>query len=147
MPPITRPCQTRNPEWWETGNDGNRLALMLCRICTGCPDNDPRPTGVIRSEVAYGDDSKPRGQCACGYPAEAPIPDPAKNPRIRAGHTIVQPCRRCQLPGIERYREAIIRWRDRGDSYTTIAKRIAFSPDHVSMKYREWTADREAVAA
>lgn len=138
MPATTRPCMTRDPQWWDTGNDGNRLAIMLCRICRGCPDNDPRPCGVIRGGVAYGDDSHPRVLCPCGYPAEA---------WNKNGRDSVQLCRRCQLPDMERYREVIIRWRGRGDTYKSIGLRIAFSADHVSRKYREWTDDREAVPA
>ena len=132
MSTAVRLCRTRNPEWWDTGNDGNRLALALCRLCSGCPDNDPRPCGVIRGAVAYGDDRQPRTLCTCGYPAEA---------WNKNGRDAVQLCRRCQLPTMDRYREAIIRWRDRGDTYRTIGSRIAFSPDHVRAKYHEWTTD------
>jgi hypothetical protein len=139
VPAANRPCETREPEWWDTGDDGNRLALKLCAICPGCFDDDPKPYGVIRRGVPFGDDSKPRALCACGYPAENLNKVKTRNP--------VQLCRRCQLPSMEPYRAAIIRWRDRGDTYTDIARRIAFSPDHVSKKYREWTADREAVRA
>lgn len=54
MPAPKRPCVTLDPEWWDTGDDGNRLALMLCDLCPGCILNDPHPYGVIATSTANG---------------------------------------------------------------------------------------------
>lgn len=143
-PRPRRACEILPAQWWDTGDDGNRLAIMLCKQCEGCTMDDPNPCGVIRAGVPYADDAHPRALCPCGYPATARIPVAGKNSYARSS---VQLCHRCQPPGIDRYRAAIIRWRDAGEQYGVIAARIAFSPDHVSKKYREWTKDREATPA
>jgi hypothetical protein len=68
------PC-TRMPDWWETGDGGNRLALMVCGRCpfrrgTECTAGqpDPQPHGVIRAGVAYSDAGTVLAICPCGYP-------------------------------------------------------------------------------
>lgn len=89
-------CSGRPPEWWDTGDPGNRLALALCRVCpvrtgTTCQagEPDPRPAGVIRAAIAYTDR---RGVCPicdrCGYPVDD-LPD---SRRQREG------CRNCRTP-------------------------------------------------
>lgn len=64
-------CASRPAEHWDTGDDGNRLALLLCDICPArirCPQADPRPHGVIRAAVAYDDKGHALDRCHCGYP-------------------------------------------------------------------------------
>lgn len=63
-------CATRPAEWWETGDAGNRLALLLCAACPlrGC--DDPEPHGVIVNGTAYGDAGEPLAVCHCGYPVQ-----------------------------------------------------------------------------
>jgi hypothetical protein len=62
-------CHTRPPEYWDSGNAGNRLALLICGQCTGCPEGDPKPHGVIRQGVAYSDEGLPLPPCSnCGAP-------------------------------------------------------------------------------
>lgn len=62
-------CAGRPAQWWWTGDDGNRLALALCRACplrASCVD--PDPYGVIVAGVAWSDTGRPLGVCHCGYP-------------------------------------------------------------------------------
>ncbi len=61
-------CRGLDPEMWWTGDSRNRLAVLICGQCEGCPDDDPTPAGVIRRGVAYSDSGKPLPQCACGTP-------------------------------------------------------------------------------
>lgn len=70
-------CASRPADWWWTGDDGNRLALLLCGVCparagdvcmAGLPDL--RPTGVIRAGVAYGYTGQVLTLCPCGYPVD-----------------------------------------------------------------------------
>jgi hypothetical protein len=72
-------CVGKPPEWWlELGDDGNRLALALCRVCPIRRDKvcagryvipDEHPAGVIRAAVAYSDAGTPLPVCGtCGYP-------------------------------------------------------------------------------
>jgi hypothetical protein len=75
---VTRPPCTRVPDWWDTGDGGNRLALMICGVCrfrtgTACTAGqpDPQPHGVIRAGVAYNDAGTPLPLCPCGYPQTA----------------------------------------------------------------------------
>lgn len=63
-------CATRPAEWWDTGDDGNRLALALCRVCPNvvpCAAGDRKPRGVVRAGVVYGDAGE-LPLCGCGYP-------------------------------------------------------------------------------
>lgn len=68
-------CQGPPSDYWLLGDDGNRLALMLCDVCprrlgatcnAGLPD--PNPHGVIRAAVAYSEAGAPLPRCVCGYP-------------------------------------------------------------------------------
>lgn len=64
-------CASRPADWWETGDEGNRLALLLCGVCPQkqrCASTAVDEHGVIRAGVAYGDDGKPLPICRCGYP-------------------------------------------------------------------------------
>lgn len=62
-------CRTRPAEWWEFGDDGNRLALALCSVC---PErwlcDVGREYGVIRAGTAWNQAGLPAGLCDCGYP-------------------------------------------------------------------------------
>lgn len=86
---MTRPlCIGLPPEWWDTGDDGNRLALLICnqcRVADWCARRITQPDGVIVAGVAYADHNgqrRPLPVCACGYP----------NDRQRPGNPM---CRRC----------------------------------------------------
>lgn len=64
-------CMTRPPEWWDLGNDGNRLALLLCNACprvARCGEGDPKPHGVILAGIAWADSGVALPICWCGYP-------------------------------------------------------------------------------
>lgn len=64
-------CATRPAEWWETGDDGNRLAVLLCGVCPRikrCPKDVPEPAGVVVAGVAYTDAGVALPTCVCGYP-------------------------------------------------------------------------------
>lgn len=73
-------CRGRPPQWWETGDTGNRLAMTLCRHCpirALCPQLDPEPVGVVHAGVAYDDDGNPCRICECGQPIVGRTGDPA----------------------------------------------------------------------
>lgn len=66
-------CATRPGEWWETGNDGNRLAIALCRRCPlsdRCPalDGQGRAFGMVAAGQAWSDYGHPLTVCSCGQP-------------------------------------------------------------------------------
>lgn len=97
---MTALCVGKPPEHWDTGDDGNRLALALCRVCpvrngNTCDAGEPdaRPTGVIRAAVAY---NQRGGVCpicdVCGYPVDD-LPSPSRR----------QPpgCRHCRVPKVQ----------------------------------------------
>jgi hypothetical protein len=125
-------CQRQDPTWWETGDDGNRLAIMLCRLCNGCPDNDPKPHGVIRDGHAFNAAGRQLAGCPCGYPAE----HQKRTGRESAAHL----CRRCEPHDISYYRDTITRWHHDGKSWATIARLLPFSVDHIRKSYRSWQA-------
>lgn len=62
-------CRTRPADWWDFGDDGNRLALDVCSVC---PVRDRCGTGehagVIRAGVAWSDEGVEVPLCRCGYP-------------------------------------------------------------------------------
>lgn len=67
-------CLTRPADWWDTADDGARLALMLCSICPArlaCPEDGT--VGVIRGGIAYSDDGERLPLCPCGYPVPYPV--------------------------------------------------------------------------
>ena len=76
---MTALCAGRDPDWWTTGDPGNRLAVMICRRCTSCPGDDPTPHGVIRQGVAYSDTGIALPACSnCGAPNAAYLGGPAE---------------------------------------------------------------------
>ena len=88
-------CVGQPPEFWDTGNDGNRLALALCRVCPArdgedCTVGEPdrRPFGVTRGAVAYNERGGRCDLCACGYPMDE-LPDVRRH---------LTECRRCRTP-------------------------------------------------
>lgn len=142
-PTLTRRlCETRDPEWWATDDDGNRLAILLCRVCPlGCPANDPKPAGVIRGGVAYDDSGKRRMMCACGYPATGTV----RGDRPDA----VSECKRCATYEIAAYRDVIIRLRAAGKTWSQIAAGgVPYNEDHIRQNHLKWTSPtpREAAA-
>jgi hypothetical protein len=75
-------CDRRLPgwesgNWWDTGDDGNRLAVLLCAACpirARCADRlspvgPVGPVGVVCAGVAYDDTGRPAPLCGCGRPA------------------------------------------------------------------------------
>lgn len=130
-------CLDQPADWWDTGDNGNRTALDMCRTCpTGCPNNDPYPHGVIRDGIPYGNNGRPRPLCPCGYPVETDHAKPGADSR----------CRRCQTPTIANHRTQIIDMRQTGATFLQIAETVPFSADHIRQKYRDWTS-QEATAA
>jgi hypothetical protein len=66
---VSALCVRLPAQWWETGDGGNRMAIGICGRCTGCPDDDPKPHGVIRRGVAYSDAGNVVPICPnCGHP-------------------------------------------------------------------------------
>lgn len=75
-------CLNRPAEYWDSENDGARLALLICGACTGCPLDDADPYGVIRQGVAYGDTGRRLPICGdCGYPIAGYRGGPVHCPR------------------------------------------------------------------
>lgn len=86
---MTLLCAGRDPEWWTPGHEQARLAMLICSRCSGCPDNDPAPHGVIRRGVPYTDSGKPMHVCPnCGRP----------NTTYRGG--VIGLCGLCAVPDI-----------------------------------------------
>lgn len=65
-------CRTRPADWWDLGDDGNRLAMLLCqRACPvqrACEAADPNPCGVVRAGTAWHDTGDKAAICGCGRP-------------------------------------------------------------------------------
>jgi hypothetical protein len=64
-------CRTRPSDWWDLGDDGNRLAVGLCSVCpvlAACAESAGAPHGVIRAGVAYRDTGERCEVCPCGRP-------------------------------------------------------------------------------
>lgn len=98
-------CAGRPTEWWWTGDPGNRLAVTICRRCTGCPDDDPDPHGVIRRGVAYSDTGAVLPECSiCGTPNAGFTGGPAEANRCA---TCIP--RNVQIPDVRAVRHGHIR--------------------------------------
>jgi hypothetical protein len=64
--------------------------VLICGVCTGCPDNDPAPAGVIRQGVPYSDTGNALPLCpGCSYPFVG----------YRGGP--VRFCQRCAVPDVQ----------------------------------------------
>jgi hypothetical protein len=64
-------CRTRPSDWWDLGDDSNRLAMLICSVCpvrSSCQTGDEEPHGVIRAGVAYRDTGERCQVCPCGRP-------------------------------------------------------------------------------
>jgi len=84
-------CRSVPAEYFDTGDAGNSLAVRICARCTGCPDDDPEPHGVIRHGVAYSDAGKPLPPCSnCGNP----------NVTFSGGDPSTKRCANCADPQI-----------------------------------------------
>lgn len=103
-------CHGRPPEWWDVGDEGNRLARALCRVCpardgdqcdAGQPD--PHPVGVIRAGIPYSDAGDRMPLCpACRGPLHG----------YRGGGLTA--CTRCAVPDVPiPDPQQVLRWRIR----------------------------------
>lgn len=124
---MTALCVGLDPELWDVGNAGNRLALAICRRCDGCPGTDTAPHGVIRGGVAYSDTGKPLPICPqCGYPVGDYTGGPVFN------------CARCRIPAVAVPDVALVRARwmtrlfERGMTNADIAVEAGVQPRSVS---------------
>ncbi|RLK13300.1 hypothetical protein DER29_4317 [Micromonospora sp. M71_S20] len=91
-------CATRPADWWDLGDDGNRLALAICRVCpvqTACAATADREAGVIRAGIAYLERGQVAPICQCGYPDDKRL-DPRRT-------TVL--CRRCHVPNLRAWRQ------------------------------------------
>jgi hypothetical protein len=137
---TTRICETKPPEWWETGDGGNRLALLLCGACTGCPNTDPRPTGVIRDAVAYNDDGHQLILCDCGYPSNAT--EKHQREKLRKNPNYRPVCDRCKPVPVSFYREEILkRYRNKTMNAQRISYWLGVDPTNVRRLIKKWTAE------
>lgn len=120
-------CAGQDPEWWTPGHEQARLAMRICSLCTGCPDNDPAPAGVIRQGIPYADTGKRIPLCPnCGRPHTG-----------YAGGEVTL-CRLCaapdiHLPDARALRNArIAGLASRGVSDDVIAAEVAMAPASVA---------------
>lgn len=124
---MTGLCVGRPPQWWETGDDNNRLALALCRRCpirqgTHCELKvETRPTGMIVAGVAYSDRREPLQLCLCGYPKNGSRPL----------------CVRCDPP-MDYFRLTIERWMSLGHGTVKIGRWLGYHPDSVKEACQRW---------
>ena len=70
---VNAVCARRPAEWWETGDPGNRLAMLLCRNACGlldaCPGiEDGRAYGMVAAGRVWSDFGRPLRLCGCGRP-------------------------------------------------------------------------------
>jgi hypothetical protein len=90
-------CETRPPEWWETGDPGNRLAMLLCGVCPArqrCADTSTGEYGVVRAGVAYLDCGRVAPICHCGRPIAT-----------YRGRTLSGCCATCRVPTLRAWRQ------------------------------------------
>mgnify|MGYP001574485219 CR=1 FL=1 len=131
---VTRLCVGRPCDWWDLGDDGNRLALAFCYVCpsrTRCSAGDPRPHGVIRAGVAYSDAGNPLAICACGYPDTS-----YRDGRIGAG------CPRCAVPPLDVVRPAVEQRARVGDSNAALGRRFGADRTTVREALKRWGFER-----
>jgi hypothetical protein len=131
-------CAGLPTDWWETGDGGNRLALLLCGTCTGCPDNDPTPTGFIRDGVAYDDNGHPLEPCDCGYPSTAPEWRAREYRKRRRDW--VPTCQRCKPITIGIYKHEILRRLARKEPAAVIGRWLGVSGKTISEARDRWMA-------
>lgn len=117
---MTALCVGRDPEMWTPESDLARLAMAICRRCTGCPDNDPKPHGVIRRAVPYSNTGRPMSVCpTCGYPQPG---DASHHP---------DRCPRCDLPALTRFAADLASWHAAGLTDRQAGARIGASSEQV----------------
>jgi hypothetical protein len=90
-------CETRPTDWWETGDEGNRLALLLCGVCPArvrCAETSTGEYGVVRAGVAYQDDGRVAAICDCGQPIDT-----------YRGRTLSGCCGWCRVPLVKAWRQ------------------------------------------
>jgi hypothetical protein len=73
---VTPLCATRPADWWTVGDDGNRLAMLLCRnacpVRARCPGLEHgRAYGMVAAGVAWSDFGRALPLCGCGRPLVA----------------------------------------------------------------------------
>jgi hypothetical protein len=90
--PLRALCRTRPADWWEVGDDGNRLAIALCRLA--CPviaqcatAAGDQEAGVVRAGIAYADTGRVLDVCGCGRPVLGQSAVPGR-------------CRTCEPPAV-----------------------------------------------
>lgn len=122
---MTRPPCIRVPDWWDVGDDGNRLALRICFRCplrsgsdcrAGSPD--PQPHGVIRAGVAYSDAGTPLPECRCGYP---------QTNYVRGG-SVPTACPWCAVPGTAQVAALVVAARGSGYDEGAVERLVAGEP-------------------
>lgn len=122
---MRRLCVGRPAEWWETDNDGARLALDICSVCPGLASCDRgRRWGMVQAGVAWNELGFPAGICACGYPLPVSREGVERSQcfRCRPRQNLTVPCRR---PGNRAaHVAALLR---RGVPYRTIGADLGIS--------------------
>lgn len=123
---MTSLCVGRPAEWWDSADDGARLAIGICRLCptrANCLDGDPHPEGVIRGGVAYSNRGAAMNLCpTCGYPQPGELTN-LLNQSER--------CPRCDVPSLARWRGDIDRWHEAGLSDRDAGKRLGASREQI----------------
>ncbi len=89
--PLRALCRTRPADWWDVGDDGNRLAMTLCRLAcpviAECAATAGDEAGVVRAGIAYADTGRVLDICPCGRP-------------VIGQSALVGYCRICEPPAV-----------------------------------------------
>jgi hypothetical protein len=129
---VKRLCARLPSAWWDLGDDGNRHALMICRVCPferACEAGDPEPHGIIRAGRAYADNGRVLPICVCGYPHAVT--------RVYPGTR----CPRCRMPRLDQFAADIKRWAARGDTFSAMGRRIGADRHNVRDALKRWNRE------
>lgn len=131
-------CATRPADWWDLGDDGNRLALALCSVCPvldRCAGS--REFGVVRGGVAWSDAGVRLPLCPCGRPAGRPSREMCFTCWPSEGTAVPGRLRVRQRRGsVDEHFGQITAWRAEGVTFAEIAYRLRMRKDTVRKAWR-----------
>lgn len=132
-------CRRRPADWWDLGDDGNRLAMTLCAVAcpvrVECHAHDPRPAGVVRAAVAYRDTGEVAPLCGCGRPVVRRRPTTGAclvcEPRMDTPMPARRPGRKAAAGDVERHADLIAELIGDGWTYRAVGLRIGATAEAV----------------